>query len=155
MQSRSLKDFGLWTLELVPVAKPKQPAINLCHSFYSRYRIRRSFDRRVKLIAQQMPDVIHKQLLMLHLVLESKPDQGQNRFRIAMFCDRLQKPKHPFVNMIAIGNSLFDGRTRLRAALRPLDTCAKPFIVRIEVEEKLLRVRLIAGFVSLYERFEE
>src|SRR6266849_2465745 len=70
---RRTLDFGLWTLDLVSVAKPKQSACNLCHALDPCHGGGSGLNRRVELIAQQMLDVVNEQFLMLHLVLESEP----------------------------------------------------------------------------------
>src|SRR6185295_13571795 len=57
--------------------------------------------------------------------------------------------------MIAISNCLFHRWPRFRAALRPFNTRPKTFVVGVEVEEKLLRVNLISGFIGLQQRFKE
>src|ERR1700694_3672289 len=47
------------------LAQPRQSAFNLCHAFNLHRRRRGLFDKRIKLIAEQMLDVVNQQLLML------------------------------------------------------------------------------------------
>src|SRR5687767_8092930 len=65
-------DLGLWTLDFGPVTEPKQSALDLRHPYNLYARFGSNTDGRVKLIAQEMFDVVNQQLLMLHLVLESE-----------------------------------------------------------------------------------
>src|SRR5207249_10345877 len=67
------------------------------HCFLHSFPTRRSsdlFHRRVKLIAQQMLDVINQQFLMLHLMLEAEPDYLQNRVRIITRRNRFDESRH-------------------------------------------------------------
>ena len=75
-------DFGLWTLDLAGVAKPEQSARDFRHAFNFHRRGRCGFDWRVVLIAEQVFDVVNQQLLMLHLVFESEPDERQDITRL-------------------------------------------------------------------------
>src|SRR3982750_2163402 len=57
--------------------------------------------------------------------------------------------------MIAVSDRLFDGRTRFRAAFRSLDSLAKTFVVRVEIEKEVFRINAIARLVSLKDCFKE
>src|SRR5687767_810163 len=68
---RKTLDLGLWTLDFSSVSQPKQSTFDFGHSLDFHSRLRRSLNRRCKLIAKQMFDVVNQQLLVLHFVLES------------------------------------------------------------------------------------
>ena len=72
-------DFGLWILDFVPEAQPKESAFNFSHALNRYCRGRRRLNGRVELIAKQMLDVVNQQLLVLHLVLKSQSHQRNNR----------------------------------------------------------------------------
>src|SRR5687768_15156129 len=57
--------------------------------------------------------------------------------------------------MITVSNSFFNRRTRFRSALGPLDALAESFVIRVEVEKKLIRIDAVTGLVCLQHCFEE
>ena len=117
------------------VSQQEQPTFNLCHPFNARNGFWLGNHRRIKLVAQQMLDVVNQQLLMLHLVLEPEPNDRNNLFRIVSRIQKLDTSARRYARDSDCG---FDSRTRAGAALRPFNARAKTFVVRIEVEEKLV-----------------
>ena len=53
------------------MTQPKQAPFNLRHAFDLTGRYRCGLERRVKLLTQQVLDVVNEQLLVLHLVFEA------------------------------------------------------------------------------------
>src|SRR3982751_2906821 len=57
--------------------------------------------------------------------------------------------------MIAVGDGLFDRRTRFRPTLRTLDSLAKSFVIGVEVKKVILGIDAIARFVGSQDCFKE
>ena len=102
-----------------------------------------------------MLDVIDQQFLVLHLMLQSQSNNRENFAGIVTRCQGLNEAHHLFVDMCAIPACFRYRGTRARAAFRPFDAGAEPFVIRIKVEEELFRVRLIARLNSLQHRLEK
>src|SRR5687767_5887130 len=77
-------DLGPWTLDFGPVTEPEQSALDLRHAFNFHARFGRQTYGRLKLIAQEMFDVINQQLLVLHLVLESESHKAPKLVRLVI-----------------------------------------------------------------------
>src|SRR5262245_30211750 len=92
-------DFGLWTLDGCIVPQFKQSTFNLNHASYRLNGFRRRFDGRIELIAKQMLDVIDEQFLMLHLVLETEPNDAKDFFRIIATGKLLDESCHLFIDL--------------------------------------------------------
>src|SRR6266851_266096 len=137
------------------VPQPKQASFNFRHAFDSHRRAGRGFHLRGELIAQQMLDVVNQELLMLHFMFETKPDEGMNCFRGWSVADRIQKLEHLFIYVIPISDCLLDCRARFGTAFGPLDARAKSFVVGIEVEEKLVRINFVTCQVSPQHSLEK
>src|SRR5882672_8007198 len=84
---RRTEDCGLRTVDLCGVSQPEKSACDFRHAFVSCHGGGSGLNCRVILIAKQMLDVVDQQLLMLHLVLEAKPDERQNSFRFRLVLD--------------------------------------------------------------------
>src|SRR5712671_5226526 len=67
----------------------------------------------------------------------------------------LDKSRHVLIDVCAIRYGLGDRRPRARTALGPLDPLTKTFVVRIEEEEKILRICLVARLIFLQHSFKE
>src|SRR4051794_25445167 len=102
-----------------------------------------------------MLDVVNKQLLVLHLVLQAESDERQYCFSVGQTLRRLQKHEDLLIDMIAVSNRIFDGRARFRAAFWTLDSYAKTFVIGIEVEEVVFRINAITRLVGLQDCFKE
>src|SRR6266508_2743308 len=120
------------------VSQFKQSAFNLNHPANFLDCFWRRLHRRVKLIAQQMLYVVNEQLLMLHLVFEAEAHNAADRFGIIAIIDLIDESQHHFVDVRAIFFRFGDGWPRARAAFWPFNARAESFVVRIEVEKKLV-----------------
>src|ERR1051325_5747006 len=58
------------------------------------------------------------------------------------------EPDHLLIDVISVSHGRFHSRSRLSAALRPLDSCAKTFVIRVEVEQEIVGIDLITGLVG-------
>src|ERR1051326_1438511 len=137
------------------VPQLKQSTVDLDHSIDARNRFRCGSERRLKLIAQQMLDVIDEQLLMLHLVLETKPDDSQEFVSIVTIRKLLDKSHHLLVDVRAILPGFSDCWSRTRAALWTLDSWPEALVVRVEEEQKVFAVSLVSRLKLLEYRLEK
>src|SRR5215470_11045098 len=103
------------------VTQLKQSAFNLNHSAYGLNGLRRSFQRRIELIAKQMLDVIDEQFLMLHLVFETEPNDPQDLFPIIAMGKLFDESRHLLIDVGAILSGLSNRGARTSAALRPFN----------------------------------
>ena len=102
-----------------------------------------------------MLDVVDKQLLMLHLVLEPKPPDRQNLIRIIARRNLFDEPKHLFIDVRAIVFGFSDSWARARSALGTFNARTKPFVIGIEEEKKIFRVDFVARLELLQDRLKE
>ena len=137
------------------ITKLKQSALNLHHPVHTFNRDRRRRDCRIKLIAKQVLDVINQQFLMLHLVFKTEPYDRENRFCIFTSLNTLDESRHVLIDMRAIMPRLFHSRTRARATLRSRHARTEPFVIRVEVKEKLVRVSLVSRLIGLQHRLKK
>src|SRR6185503_16487821 len=96
--------------------------------------------------------VIHEQLLMLHLVFKPQSDkreQGIIRRSVPCLVEQLD---HRFVDSISIRDCFLYRRARTSAAFILMHARTKSLVVRIEIEEILVRVNLIAGHMFLEQQ---
>src|SRR5687767_5318557 len=76
-------DIGHSTLDL-GIAQPEQSTLDLRHAFNFHSRFGRNTYGRIKLVAQEMFDVINQQFLVLHLVLESESHKASKLVRLVI-----------------------------------------------------------------------
>src|SRR6266436_3965527 len=67
----------------------------------------------------------------------------------------LNKSRHVLIDVCAIRYGLGDRRPRARPALGPLDPLTKTFVIRIEEEQKIFRICLVARLIFLQNSFKE
>src|SRR5258706_13862642 len=67
----------------------------------------------------------------------------------------LDKSRHLLIDVCAIRYGLGDRGPRARPALGPLDPLTKTLVVRIEEEEKIFRICLVARLIFLQHGFKE
>src|ERR1043165_3512703 len=92
---------------------------------------------------------------MLHLVLESEPNDAADFIGVTASRKLLDKPRHLLIDVRAILSGFCHSGTRTRAALRPLNPWSEPFVVRIEEEKKIFRVVLVSCLAFLQHRFKK
>src|ERR1700752_941576 len=93
------------------VANLEQSTFDPRHAHDLRRRFWQLFQWCVELITQQVLDVVNKQLLVLHLVLETQSHQRQNCLQIAQAVWQLQNGKHLLVDVSAVSDGFFYGWT--------------------------------------------
>src|SRR5690349_14737048 len=130
-------DFGLWTLDGCSVAQLKQSTFNLNHTSHSREGLRRRFDWRIELIAEQMLDVVHQQLLMLHLVLETEANDSQNFLSVVAIGKLLDELRHLLIDVRPIPSGFRNCRPRARAALWTFNSRSEAFVVRVKEKQEI------------------
>ena len=96
-----------------------------------------------------MLNVINQKFLVLHLVLESQPQDCPNRFRVVVIGKLLDEACHLFIDVGTIQPRLGDCRTRPRAALGPLNARPEAFVIRIEVEKEFVGIDFVARLILL------
>src|SRR6267378_4283356 len=72
-----------------------------------------------------------------------------------MMRSSFNKSRHLLIDVCAVRDSLGDRGSRASPALGPLDPLAKTLVIRIEEEQKIFRVCLVARLIFLQHSFKE
>src|SRR6266403_2548628 len=72
-----------------------------------------------------------------------------------MMRSSLNKSRHLLIDVCAVRDSLSDRGSRASPALGSLDALAKTLVIRIEEEEKIFRICLVARLIFLQHSFKE
>src|SRR6185437_9321930 len=92
---------------------------------------------------------------MLHLVLESEANDAEDFIGVTASRKLLDKPRHLLIDVRAILSGFCHRGPGTRAALRPLNSWSEPFVVGIEEEKKVFRVRVVSRLEFLQHSFKE
>src|SRR6266705_6654661 len=92
---------------------------------------------------------------MLHFVLEPEPHDRLNLAAIVAVGKLRDEARHLLVDMRAIFLCLSDGWARTRSPLRSLNAHPKSFVIRVEIEQKFVRINFVSWLILLQHGLEK